>query len=38
MMVRYEVGKFNQRKEAFENELFKNFGGNGKEANGTVRG
>jgi hypothetical protein len=29
LMVRYEVGKFNQRKEAFEKELFKNFGGNG---------
>jgi hypothetical protein len=29
MMVRYEVGMFNQRKEAFEKELFKNFGGKG---------
>jgi hypothetical protein len=29
LMVRYEVGKFNQRKEAFEKELFKNFRGNG---------
>jgi hypothetical protein len=28
LMVRYEVGMFNQRKEAFEKELFKNFGGN----------
>jgi hypothetical protein len=24
-MVMYEVGMFNQRKEAFEKELFKNF-------------
>jgi hypothetical protein len=29
LMVRYEVGMFNQRKEAFEKELFKNFGGTG---------
>jgi hypothetical protein len=29
LMVRYEVGMFNQRKEAFEKELFKNFGGSG---------
>jgi hypothetical protein len=29
LMVRYEIGMFNQRKEAFEKELFKNFGGNG---------
>jgi hypothetical protein len=29
LMVRYEVGMFNQRKESFEKELFKNFGGNG---------
>jgi hypothetical protein len=29
LMVRYEVGMFNQRKEALEKELFKNFGGNG---------
>jgi hypothetical protein len=28
-MVKNEVGKFNQRKEAFEKELFKNFGGKG---------
>jgi hypothetical protein len=28
-VVRYEVGMFNQRKEAFEKELFKNFGGKG---------
>jgi hypothetical protein len=29
LMVRYEVGMSNQRKEAFEKELFKNFGGKG---------
>jgi hypothetical protein len=29
LMVRYEVAVFNQRKEAFEKELFKNFRGNG---------
>jgi hypothetical protein len=29
LMVRYEIGMFNQRKEAFEKELFKNFRGNG---------
>jgi hypothetical protein len=29
LMVRYEVGMFNLRKEAFETKLFKNFGGNG---------
>jgi hypothetical protein len=29
LMVRYEVGMFNQRKEAFEKDLFKNFGGKG---------
>jgi hypothetical protein len=29
LMVRYEIGMFNLRKEAFEKELFKNFGGNG---------
>jgi hypothetical protein len=29
VMVRYEVGMFNQWKEAFEKELFKNFRGNG---------
>jgi hypothetical protein len=37
-MVRYEVGMFNQRKEAFEKELFKDFGDNGQEVNGPVRG
>jgi hypothetical protein len=29
LTVRYEVGMFNQRKKAFEKELFKNFRGNG---------
>jgi hypothetical protein len=29
LMVRYDVGKFNQQKEAFEKELFKNCAGNG---------
>jgi hypothetical protein len=29
LMVRYEVGMFNQRKEAFEKELFKHFGDKG---------
>jgi hypothetical protein len=29
LMVRYEVGMFNQQKEAFEKELFINFGGKG---------
>jgi hypothetical protein len=29
LMVRYEVGMFNHRKEAFEKKLFKNFGGKG---------
>jgi hypothetical protein len=29
LMVRYEVGMFNHRKEAFEKKLFKNSGGNG---------
>jgi hypothetical protein len=29
LMVRYEVGMFNQQKEVYEKELLKNFGGNG---------
>jgi hypothetical protein len=29
LMVRYEVGMFNEREEKFEKELFKNFRGNG---------
>jgi hypothetical protein len=29
LMIRYKAGRFNQQKEVFEKEIFKNIGGNG---------